>query len=50
MSIDQSAKEFFVKAGSKGGKSTLKKLGKEHFSNIQKKRWADQKSKEKQKA
>jgi len=29
----------------KGGKATLKKHGKDHFSKIAKKRWADEKKK-----
>ncbi len=31
-------RDFFVKAGARGGKQTLKKYGKEHFSEIAKKK------------
>jgi len=41
--IPQAVKEFFAEHGQKGGNSTKRKFGKEHYSKIAKKRWAKRK-------
>ena len=52
MKIMTKKKEFKMTAADlaqKGGKATLKKHGKDHFSKIAKKRWAKERAKSKKK-
>lgn len=41
----QSVEDYFKRSGKQGGNSTKKKFGKEHFSQIKKQWWDEQKKK-----